>query len=231
MPEEINRVLTDQISDLLFTPSSDADENLRKEGIDPNRIHRVGNAMIDTLIRLLPVAVLPDELKNPGRFVLATLHRPANVDDLPWLREMLSALTEVSRDAQVLFPVHPRTAKRLEEANAMPDSKGRLLLLPPLPYLEFLALQKSAQAVITDSGGIQEETSYLGVPCLTVRENTERPITLTHGTNTLVGRDIPRLRRELERVLAQPHKDPRPIPLWDGHAAERIAQILVQPTG
>jgi UDP-N-acetylglucosamine 2-epimerase (non-hydrolysing) len=229
MPEEINRVLTDQVSDLLLTPSADADDNLRHEGIETKRIHRVGNVMIDTLIRLLPHAALPSEFADPFRFVLATLHRPANVDDLPWLREMLATLSEVSRDAQVLFPVHPRTAKRLSEANAAPITNARLRLLPPLPYLEFLALQQSAQVVITDSGGIQEETTYLGVRCLTLRENTERPITLTEGTNTLVGRDIPRLRQELERALAQPRGTPRRIPLWDGHAAERIAQILVQP--
>jgi UDP-N-acetylglucosamine 2-epimerase (non-hydrolysing) len=230
MPEEINRVLTDQVSDLLFTPSADADDNLRREGIESKRIRCVGNVMIDTLVRLIPQAVMPREFANAGRFVLATLHRPANVDDLPWLREMLATLTEVSRDAQVLFPVHPRTAKRLAEANAAPIANGRLRLLPPLPYLEFLALQQNAQVVITDSGGIQEETSYLGVPCLTVRENTERPITLTEGTNTLVGRDIARLRQELERALGQPRGTPRQIPLWDGHAADRIAQILGQPS-
>jgi len=226
MPEEINRLITDQLSDLLFTPSADADENLCREGIATEKVHRVGNVMIDTLIRLLPQAGIPAEFAGLGRFVLVTLHRPANVDVLPWLREMLTALTDVSRDAQVLFPVHPRTAKRLVDANAIPSSPSRLRLLPPLPYLEFLALQRHAQVVITDSGGVQEETSYLGVPCLTVRENTERPITLTEGTNILVGRDIARLRKELERVLAQSPAAPRAIPLWDGRAAERIANIF-----
>src|SRR5882762_1136079 len=138
MPEEINRVLTDQLSNLLFTPSADADDNLRSEGIEANRIHRLGNVMIDTLVRLLPQAVMPGDLADLGRFVLVTLHRPANVDDLPWLREMIAALTEVSRDVPVLFPTHPRTAKSLEEGKVMPLASDRLRLLPPLPYLEFL---------------------------------------------------------------------------------------------
>ena len=229
MPEEINRILTDQLADLLFTPSPDADENLQREGIAPEKIHRVGNVMIDTLVRLLPEAAVAGEFAGLGRYVLVTLHRPANVDDLPWLRDMLAALAEVSRDAQVLFPVHPRTARRLQEANVAAPEGGRLRWLPPLPYLDFLALQRGALAVITDSGGVQEETSYLGVPCLTMRDNTERPITLTEGTNVLVGRDLSRLRRELERVLAQPRTEPRAIPLWDGRAADRIAKVLLAP--
>ena len=225
MPEEINRVVTDQLSDLLFTPSPDADANLAQEGVAPQKIHRVGNVMIDTLVRLLPQAKMPEGFTGTDPFVLVTLHRPANVDDLPWLLEMLAELTQISSQTRVVFPVHPRTAKRFAEADVNAAS-GRILLLPPLPYLEFLALQKNARAVITDSGGVQEETSYLGVPCLTVRENTERPITLTEGTNTLVGRNIARLRSELNRILAQPAKPAHPIALWDGHAAERIAGIL-----
>ena len=137
---------------------------------------------------------------------------------------MLATLSEVGQDAEVLFPVHPRTAQRLAEAGAV--VAGNLRLLPPLPYLEFLALERNAQAVITDSGGVQEETSYLGVPCLTVRENTERPITVTEGTNQIVGRDLSHLREELGRVLSKPRGTPRAIALWDGHAADRIAQIL-----
>jgi len=239
MPEEINRLLTDQVADWLFTPSADADENLRGEGIASEKIHRVGNVMIDTLVHLLPQAKLPDQLsdllksdllKNDHPFILVTLHRPGNVDDLPWLREMLAALANVSRDTEVIFPVHPRTLSRIAEAKAAPLASARLRLLPPLPYLQFLALQRSARVVITDSGGVQEETSFLGVPCLTLRENTERPITLTSGTNILVGRDIARLRRELERTLAQPPRPPSPIPLWDGHAAERIADVLTRHT-
>ena len=220
MPEEINRLVTDQLSDLLFTPSPDADENLAREGIARSKIHRVGNVMIDTLVRLLPQAPRHEGL---GRFVLVTLHRPSNVDDLPWLRDMLAMLGEVN--AAVMFPVHPRTVQRLGEAGITPS--GHVGLLSPLPYLEFLALQRDAQVVVTDSGGIQEETSFLGVPCLTVRENTERPITVTAGTNCLVGRDISRIRQELQRALAFPPAKPSSIPLWDGHAAERIAAILV----
>jgi UDP-N-acetylglucosamine 2-epimerase (non-hydrolysing) len=228
MPEEINRLVTDQLSDLLFTPSADGDDNLRREGVPQEKIHLVGNVMIDTLVRLLPQAVMPRDFEGLAPYLLVTLHRPANVDDLPWLRQMLAVLEEVSSDAHVLFPVHPRTSKRLTEAGALPAPNSKLRLLPPLPYLEFLALQRNAQAVITDSGGVQEETSYLGVPCLTVRENTERPITLTDGTNTLVGRDLARLRAELQRVLGGSSATPCTIPLWDGHAAERIAKVLVR---
>lgn len=226
MPEEINRLVTDQLSDLLFTPSADGDANLLREGIPQGKIRRVGNVMIDTLLRLLPQAEMPGEVAGIGSFALITLHRPANVDDLPWLREMLTALLEVGRQLPVVFPVHPRTQQRITESGFLSANDGRLRWMPPLPYLEFLAMQRAARVVITDSGGIQEETSYLGVPCLTVRENTERPITVTAGTNTLVGRDISRLRAELQRVLASPSPTAKAIPLWDGHAAERIAKIL-----
>lgn len=226
MPEEINRVLSDQISDLLLTPSTDADENLIREGIDPSRIHLVGNVMIDTLVRLLPLAKqrFPRDLQTP--YALITLHRPSNVDDLPWLRELLSAIAELSERLTVIFPVHPRTRQRLDALE--PSLNHRLRLLEPLPYLEFLALQERASLVITDSGGIQEETTFLQVPCLTVRENTERPITVSLGTNRLVGRDLGKLRIEAAQILgAGPQKISKPpIPLWDGHASERIAEIV-----
>ena len=224
MPEEINRLVADQLSDLLFTPSPDANDNLLGEGILKEKIHLVGNVMIDSLVRCMPQAKPASGL---GSFALVTLHRPSNVDNLPWLREMLIALLEVGREMPVVFPVHPRTQSRIEELALVPAG-DRLRLGPPMPYLEFLGLQRAARVVITDSGGIQEETSYLGVPCLTVRENTERPITMTMGTNKLVGRDIPRLRGELQRVLESPLPEARAIPLWDGHAAERIAAILTQ---
>jgi len=233
MPEEINRLVTDQLSDLLFTPSSDADENLRREGIDPAKVHLVGNVMIDTLVRLLPRAKeqLPASVSRP--YVLVTLHRPSNVDDLPWLRELLAMLGELSSRLGVLFPVHPRTRQRLDGLGSLPGASAHLRLLEPLPYVEFLALQCRAALVITDSGGVQEETTFLGVPCLTVRENTERPITITHGTNQLVGRDLQRLRAAAEEILA---KNPPSagasrkcrVPLWDGHTAERIAQIILR---
>jgi UDP-N-acetylglucosamine 2-epimerase (non-hydrolysing) len=227
MPEEINRVLTDQVSDLLFTPSIDGNENLLREGIAPERIHLVGNVMIDTLVRLLPRAAdhLPDGL--PERYALVTLHRPANVDDLPWLEGMLAALAEVSRELTVVFPVHPRTQQRMAQLGSPALASGRLRLMEPLPYLEFLAAQQRATVVVTDSGGIQEETTFLGVPCLTVRENTERPVTVTHGTNTLVGRDFDKLRRELARILEGERSNGKIPPLWDGHAAERIAALIV----
>ncbi len=230
MPEEINRLLTDQISDLLFTPSEDGNRNLAMEGIAPAKVHLVGNVMIDTLVRLLPFAQERTPKALPVRYVLVTLHRPSNVDDVDWLRSLMDMFREISREVPILFPVHPRTRGRMAEAGIeLNDCGSNLQILDPAPYLEFLALQGKAAAVITDSGGIQEETTFLEIPCLTVRENTERPITLSMGTNTLVGRDIPRLRKELEAVLAGKAKRRTVPPLWDGHAAERIAQVMIQP--
>jgi UDP-N-acetylglucosamine 2-epimerase (non-hydrolysing) len=243
MPEEINRLLTDQLSDLLFTPSADGDENLVREGIDPARIHRVGNVMIDTLVRLLPLADSHLPAQWPTPYALVTLHRPSNVDDVPWLRDLLATLADLSSQLHVVFPVHPRTRQRLDDLGPVPGLGERLRLLPPRPYLEFLALQRRAAMVITDSGGIQEETTFLGVPCLTVRENTERPITISHGTNQLVGRDLQRLRAAALEVLkseALKHNSTlesgtetsnHRVPLWDGHAAERIAEIILRGAG
>lgn len=223
MPEEINRLITDQLSDLLFTPSADADENLQHEGIPPTKIHRVGNVMIDTLVRMLPVCSAHKPADIPSRYALVTLHRPANVDDLPWLRSLLLALSDLGERLPVVFPVHPRTRQRIQDLGLQSLS---FRLIDPQPYLSFLALQRDATIVITDSGGMQEETSFLGVPCLTLRDNTERPITLTMGTNTLVGRDVERMRKEVERILISPPKSPSAIPLWDGHAADRIVRVI-----
>lgn len=227
MPEEINRLITDQLSDLLFTPSADADENLQREGIKPAKIHLVGNVMIDTLVRLLPhcSAHRPADLVGP--YALVTIHRPSNVDDLPWLRALLMALAELSHDLDVVFPVHPRTRLRIADLGLQALSNGHLRLLDPKPYLDFLALQQGAAMVITDSGGIQEETTFLGIPCLTLRANTERPVTVSLGTNVLIGRDIPRLQTAIRRILAGETKKCTPVPLWDGHAAQRIAQHLL----
>jgi UDP-N-acetylglucosamine 2-epimerase (non-hydrolysing) len=227
MPEEINRLLTDQLADLLFTPSEDADVNLHKEGIPAEKIFRVGNVMIDSLVMLLPAAQRQSQnglrLPQSQPYALVTLHRPANVDDAPILKRILQSLLEVSQDLAVVFPAHPRTRKRIADFGLQ---AGRLQILDPLPYLEFLALQSRATVVITDSGGIQEETTYLNVPCLTLRENTERPVTVSLGTNVLVGRDPGKLRSEVSRVLAGQARKGTIPPLWDGHAGERIAAVI-----
>ena len=223
MPEEINRVLTDQLADLLFTPSEDGDINLQREGIPIERIHRVGNVMIDSLSRLLPEAQA-SRTGIPERYALVTLHRPSNVDDETKLKSILQVFIEIHGALDVVFPVHPRTRERIARSGL---DTGRLHLLEPLPYLDFLALQRRATVVLTDSGGIQEETTYLGVPCLTLRSNTERPITVRMGTNVLVGNDPARLKTELARVLEGKARRGSIPPLWDGHASERIAKILV----
>lgn len=227
MPEEVNRLVTDALADVLLTPSRDGDENLRREGVPAEKIRCVGNVMIDTLIRLLPLAQPPAIPALAARYALVTLHRPSNVDDREMLGAILETLDAVSHDLQIVFPIHPRTRKHIEEWGiALPADPRRVLLLDPLGYLEFLALQRGATVVITDSGGIQEETTYLGVPCLTIRENTERPATVTEGTNTLVGRDMALLQRELAAILAGRAKAGRIPELWDGHAGGRIAAIL-----
>lgn len=228
MPEEINRIVTDRLSDLLFTPSTDGDENLIREGVDPERIRFVGNVMIDTLIRMLPAAKKRVPAGLPERYALVTLHRPANVDDLDWLGSTLLTLADIAQNMAVLFPVHPRTRQRLAQTKLDMLNGDRLRLMEPLPYLDFLALQTKATVVITDSGGIQEETTFLGVPCLTVRENTERPVTVSSGTNVLVGRNAERLRSGVADALNGNWRKGIVPDLWDGHAAERIANILVE---
>jgi UDP-N-acetylglucosamine 2-epimerase (non-hydrolysing) len=230
MPEEINRLVTDQLADWLFTPSEDADENLLREGIAAEKIFRVGNVMIDSLVRLLPCArktvspIRETAEDMHERYALVTLHRPSNVDDGAALKLILESLLEVNKHLAVIFPAHPRTRKRIADFGF---NSGQLRILDPLPYVDFLRLQSRATVVITDSGGIQEETTYLGIPCLTLRENTERPITVSMGTNVLVGRDPEKLRGELSRVLAGKARKGTVPPLWDGRAGERIADVLV----
>jgi UDP-N-acetylglucosamine 2-epimerase (non-hydrolysing) len=232
MPEEINRIVTDRLATRLFTPSEDGDANLLREGVPAQWIHCVGNVMIDTLVRLLPRAD-PERLLDSldlrhgsgvAPFALVTLHRPSNVDDEPSLRRLLDALDVISRDIRVVFPMHPRTKARVRQ---MGLGAAGLTVVEPLTYLEFLSLQKLARFVVTDSGGIQEETTYLGVPCLTMRENTERPITTTVGTNLLIGRDTERLKVEARKILSGTRPQRRIPPLWDGDASERIASLIV----
>ena len=235
MPEEVNRVLTDRIAALLFTPSRDADENLRREGIDMSRVHFVGNVMIDSLQAALPRAResrIHETLGvRKGGYALATLHRPSNVDEPAALEKLLAVLAEVSGRIPVIFPIHPRTRARIAADRALHERLERtrgLKLADPVGYLDFLALTSNARLVITDSGGIQEETTALGVPCLTVRKNTERPVTVEIGTNTLVGTDPAQIVPAAIEVLEGRGKKGRVPELWDGHAAERIARALIQ---
>jgi UDP-N-acetylglucosamine 2-epimerase (non-hydrolysing) len=223
MPEEINRLVTDQLADLLFTPSHDGDQNLAREGIPASKVYRVGNVMIDSLVRLLPVALETKRNGLPNRYVLVTLHRPANVDDDRTLKIILGYLLELNSQVKIVFPVHPRTRQRIAEFGI---DVSKLELLEPLPYIEFLSLQRHATAVVTDSGGIQEETTYLNVPCLTLRSNTERPVTVSMGTNILVGQNGGTLRAELTKILEGKPKQGTVPPLWDGRAGLRIAEIL-----
>jgi UDP-N-acetylglucosamine 2-epimerase (non-hydrolysing) len=223
MPEETNRIVTDQLSDFLFTPSEDGDANLQAEGISPEKIHRVGNVMIDSLVGLLSAAKQCNLNGFPPKYILLTLHRPSNVDDEGILKGILSSLTEVGKQIPIVFPAHPRTQQRMKDFGVVTEN---FKVCPPLSYMEFLALELRAVAVVTDSGGIQEETTYLNVPCLTVRENTERPITVSTGTNTLVGRDGDKLHEELLKILSGDAKKGAIPPLWDGHAGDRIAKLI-----
>jgi UDP-N-acetylglucosamine 2-epimerase (non-hydrolysing) len=229
MPEEVNRVLTDRISDLLLCTSADALENLAAEGIGGASVALVGNTMIDSLWRLVDEAEastpLPSLGLEPRGYALVTLHRPALVDDQVQLRAVLAVLDELAGELPVIFPVHPRTRAKLESDDAVALRGVRLL--EPLGYLAFLALQRSARLVITDSGGVQEETSALGVPCLTYRTTTERPVTIELGTNRLIGTDPAALAAACAEELATPRDfAPAAIPLWDGHAGERAADVI-----
>jgi len=230
MPEEVNRVVVDRLADHLFAPSDDAVAHLRAEGIAEERIHLVGNVMVDTLLANLDRAqarsVLDDLSLTPHEYGLVTLHRPANVDDDAVRAALVGALGEVARDLPLVLPAHPRTRARLDGA-ALPPG---LRVVEPVGYLDSLALQAGARLVLTDSGGVQEETTMLGVPCLTLRDQTERPITVTEGTNTVVGRDPERIVAQARRVLREGVTARHPA-LWDGRAAERIAAVLVAAYG
>jgi UDP-N-acetylglucosamine 2-epimerase (non-hydrolysing) len=228
MPEEVNRVVTDRVSDLLFAPSPDAVANLRAEGYREDQIHLAGNVMVDTLRANLDRALGGDVLARlglaPRTFGLVTLHRPANVDEPAVLGTLLTALGQVAALCPLVLPAHPRTHEPLRRAGL----PAGIEVIPPAGYLDFLALEASAALVLTDSGGVQEETTALGVPCLTLRDNTERPITVTEGTNRLVGRDPDRIVAAAKHVLAAP-PPPRAPALWDGRAGERIAAVLLDP--
>jgi len=226
MPEEINRVLTDQLSDLLFTTERAASTNLAREGIDAHRVHFVGNVMIDSLFALRDQAVRPKA--EDGDYAVLTLHRPSNVDDGQTLEQLLDAIYDISRKIRIVFPMHPRTAQRLAGLGVEQRLHGRVVLGPPVGYLEMLGLMAGARFVMTDSGGVQEETTALGVPCLTLRKNTERPVTVAEGTNTLVGTDAAAILAAAEEVLHGGGKRGRRPEFWDGRAAERVAAIIAE---
>lgn len=228
MPEEINRILTDAISDILFTPSPDGDENLLKEGVSKEKIHMVGDIMVDSLLfnkdkaaKLNIASFLGLENK---KYALLTLHRPSNVDSKENMEKIFAALKVISQEIPIIFPIHPRTAKMLEEFVLL---KGvNIKVVQPLGYLEFLNLMMNCKLMFTDSGGIQEETTVLGIPCLTLRDTTERPITLTHGTNTLVWNDTDKIIKEAKKILEGQEKNGNCPDYWDGKTAERIVEII-----
>jgi UDP-N-acetylglucosamine 2-epimerase (non-hydrolysing) len=234
MPEEINRILTDALADYLFVTEEDAIEHLLKEGRPRNSIHLVGNVMIDSLRHFLPIAQQSPigetlALKNSNgwhRFAVLTLHRPSNVDSTEKLGELLRAIDAIAAQVPVIFPVHPRTQQRLAQAGIA--THPQLKLIPPVGYLDFLCLLSKATLVLTDSGGIQEETTALGAPCLTLRENTERPVTISQGTNQLIGTDPAKIVAASNEILSGKGKPGRIPPFWDGHAAERIVEILLR---
>jgi UDP-N-acetylglucosamine 2-epimerase (non-hydrolysing) len=231
MPEEINRVVVDRTASWLFTPSNDADENLLAEGVQPERIHLVGNIMVDSLLANLDTAMAGSVLSDlgvNGRYGLVTLHRPALVDDPQRFQSVMTALSDIARELPLIFPVHPRTRAMLAKLDT-PGLGTGIVLTDPLGYLDFLQLEARASLVLTDSGGVQEETTVLGVPCLTLRENTERPVTISHGTNRLVGFDAADIRVAAIEALGKTGIGRQP-PLWDGHTAERVAAVLAPGT-
>ncbi len=231
MPEEINRILTDAISDLLFVSDPAGLDNLRKEGVPESRCFFVGNVMIDTLLsareQAMKSSILEDLRVREKGYALLTLHRPSNVDDLDALRTLLDSIDEIAKDQPVLFPVHPRTRARLDSGGITLDA-ARWKLTEPIGYMDFLKLLACAKVVLTDSGGIQEETTVLGVPCITLRENTERPVTLSHGTNVLAGTQKETILAAYEKARARPSSSVTPPRFWDGKSAERIDEVLTE---
>jgi UDP-N-acetylglucosamine 2-epimerase (non-hydrolysing) len=232
MPEEINRVVTDSITDHFFTTSEVANQNLRRSGVSEDRIHFVGNTMIDTLnanmSRIKPPTFWTDLALEPGNYFVVTLHRPSNVDELRRLQATLDAIGDGSRGHPVIFPVHPRTARTLADAVTLP---ANVRIVEPQPYLEFIFLTKNARAVVTDSGGITEETTVMGVPCMTLRNTTERPETVTVGTNELLGTDPAALKPAFDHLFANRWKKGTIPEKWDGRAGERIVAVLQQELG
>ena len=228
MPEEINRLVTDSLSDLLLASEQSGVNNLEREGVPVEKVRLVGNIMIDTLVQMQPKALermTPARLGvEPGQYALLTLHRPSNVDDPETLLRLLVLFADLSRELPIIFPVHPRTKKQIQALGFIAPANFRLM--EPVDYLDSLCLQQQAKLVLTDSGGIQEETSHMGIPCLTLRPNTERPVTVELGTSTIVGNDEKRIREAFEQVLAGHYKQGQPIPFWDGHTAGRVADCL-----
>ncbi len=231
MPEEINRVLTDQISDLLFITSSEAVENLEREGIDPETVYFVGNTMIDSLMEFkskFDESSVHSSMGISDDYALLTFHRPSNVDDEDNLKSLVSNLIEVSNSIPCVFPIHPRTKHKLDDFGFLNDleSNPRFYLAEPLGYIDFMALQKNATIILTDSGGVQEESTSFGVPCLTIRDNTERPITCTQGTNKLIGTDYSVIPKEVNQMISEKKREHRVPDLWDGKAAVRLAEVI-----
>lgn len=251
LPEEVNRIVIDRVSHLYFTPSKDADKNLLNEAADKHKIHFVGNVMIDTLKQFLPkirkqklsniplkeygniletlksfISLVPKQRVSPVGYGVLTLHRPVNVDNPHTLQKVLVELDKVAKKIPLIFPVHPRTKQKLSAIKGF-TTPTNILFVDPLGYIEFMTFVYNAQFVITDSGGIQEETTYLGIPCFTMRPNTERPVTLTMGSNTLVGNNFKLLNKKINEVLKGKYKKGKVPPKWDGKAAERIAKVIM----
>jgi len=232
MPEEINRLLTDSISDFLFVTEQSGLDNLKHEGVADEKVFLTGNVMIDSLVSYMPKAqkscILDDYKLTKDNFILVTLHRPSNVDDKDDLRKLIHLLNTLAERRKLMFPIHPRTRNNMISFGLQDTLSSNVILTDPIGYIDFLALTMNAELIVTDSGGIQEESTFLGVQCITVRNNTERPVTVTVGTNQLIGTDLAKVEETALRVL-DGHKKQGSIPhLWDGHAAERIAQILLQ---